>query len=253
MVSSEFPLNQHPYWVAGHSHIEGDNIILDKESAEEYSIVHSERRPALLADLANLRGCEPRDVVGFVGRHGLLWHGPEELRGGTCLELLSDWRHEVYHLRLTIHFWLLLKLAQETGTAQPVRNFLRRLREPDIDHFYAPIPDNDEDCLETVSLLLAERITDGMKGCSWTLVAECTLAREGVPEVGATDFAFGEDPPSLVAAAYVQVATRIANKVAFCECEGCGTLFTPGHSSQKFCNPRCNARMRKARQRAKED
>jgi len=251
MVSFEFPLNQHPDWVRGHAHIEGDNIVLDKESAEEYSILHSGHRPTLLADLTNLRGCEPRDVRGFVSRHGLLRHGPKDLRSGTCQELLSDWRHEVNHLRLSIYFWLSLKLAQETGTAQPVRNFLRRLRDPDIDLFYAPIPDNDQDCLETVSALLAERITDGMKGCSWTLIAECTLAREGVPEGGATDFAFGEDPPSLVAAAYVQLASLIANKSPFRECEGCGKLFTPQHGSQKFCGKRCGNRVRKARQRGK--
>ena len=143
-----------------------------------------------------------------------------------------------------------LKLAQEVGTAKPVRNLLRRLR--DMDFFYAPISDNDVECLEWVSLLIAERITRGLEDCNWTLVAECTLAREGVQEGGAGDFVFGEDPQNLVAAAYAQLASLIANKVAFSECKGCGKLFTSEHGSMKFCSKRCGNRVRKARQRAKE-
>ena len=101
-------------------------------------------------------------------------------------------------------------------------------------------------------MLLAERITREMEGCSWTLVSACSLSRDGVKVGGPTEFLFGEDPPNLVAAACAQLATLIAKKVSFTKCEGCGKLFTPKHASQKYCGKRCSDRVRKAKQRAKE-
>jgi len=250
MISASFPLRQHPKWVRGIAHIEDDAIVLDKASAEEYSILQSEYRPSLLMDLTGLRDCKPEDVLRFVRRHGLLWHGPRDLESGECREYLRDWRLHVGNLWLTTRLYLSLRVAQEAGTAKPLRAFLRGLRAMDL--FYALIPDNDQECLETVSVLIAERTSSGMEGCNWTLIAECTLAREGVQEGDAGDFAFGDDPQNLVAAAYAQLAEVMANKIPFRECEGCGKLFPPKHGSQTYCDSRCNARVRKARQRAKE-
>jgi len=65
-------------------------------------------------------------------------------------------------------------------------------------------------------------------------------------------FLLGDDSPNLEAAAYAQLATLIANKVPFHECEGCETMFTPTHGRQRYCTPQCSKRTRKARQRAKE-
>jgi hypothetical protein len=252
VVSAAFPLRQHPEWVKGIAHIDGDEIVLDEETADSYLTDESEDRHLLLMDLTTLRDCEPEDVVRFVLRHGLLWHGPKDIGSGECRESLDEWRVAVGHLWLTIGLYLTLNTGWEAGTARPVRSFLRRLRDPDIDLFYARIPDNDRECLETVSVLLAERITRGMEGCSWTLIAACTLSREGVKEGGPTDFLFGEDPPNLVAAAYAQLASLIANKVPFNECEGCEKLFTPKHGRQRYCSKRCSNRVRKARERAKQ-
>lgn len=71
-------------------------------------------------------------------------------------------------------------------------------------------------------------------------------------EGGPNDFLFGEDPPNLVAAAYAQLASLIASKIPFNECEGGGKLFTAKHGSQTYCGKRCGDRVRKAKQRAKE-
>jgi predicted nucleic acid-binding Zn ribbon protein len=136
------------------------------------------------------------------------------------------------------------------GTEGPSHALLQMLR--DLDIFYAPIPDNDRKCLETVSLLLAERITRGVEGCSGTLVAACSLSRRGVKEGGPMEFFFGEDPPNLIAAGYTQFASLIANKVPFEQCEGCGTLFTPKHGKQRYCSKQCSDRTRQRRRRPKE-
>ena len=217
---------------------------------EKYLIDESEHRPDLLMDLTALRECEPQDVVRFVRRHGLLWHGLDDLGSGECRRSLTDWQAEVAHLWTTVGFYLTLNTAWEAGTAKSARDYLRNLRALNI--FREVIPDNDRECLEWVSVLLAERITRGMEGCNWTLVSACSLSREGVKEGGPTDLLLGEDPSNLVAAAYAQLATLIANKVSFTKCEGCGKLFTPKHGSRKYCGKRCSDRVRKARQRSKE-
>lgn len=249
MVSAEFPLRQHPQWMKGPARIEDDEIVLETEAAETYVLSESEHRERLLMDLAALRDCETRDVVRFVGRHGLLWHGPKDI-GGECRESLIEWRGAVRHLWVTVGLYLTLDLAEEVGEARPVRKYLQDLRG--LGFFHARISDNDRECKETASVVLAERITGGMEGCSWTLVAACTLSREGIKEGGPMDFLFGEDPPSLVSAAYAQFASLIVNRVPFSECEGCGVLFIPEHGSQRYCSKRCSNRARKAKQRARE-
>jgi predicted nucleic acid-binding Zn ribbon protein len=252
MGTDAFRLRQHPEWVRGPAYVEGDEIILYEAAAERYFTDESEHRQRLLMNLIELRDCEPQDVVSFVYHHGLLWHGPEQLGSGECRESLTEWRVAVGNLWVTIGLYLTLNGAWEAGTAKPVREYLKRLRDPDIDLFYERIPDNDRQCLEAASTLLAERITRGMEGCSWTLVAACSLWREGVQEGGPMDFLLGDDPPDLVAAAYAQLAQRLAKKAPFEECEGCGKTFTPEHGRQRYCSKRCNNRARKARQRARE-
>jgi hypothetical protein len=83
-------------------------------------------------------------------------------------------------------------------------------------------------------------------------VAACTSPSENEDESGPTDFFFRDNPHSLEAAAYAQLATLIVNRVPFARCEGCGVLFNPKHGNQTHCTPTCNDRARKARQRAKE-
>jgi predicted nucleic acid-binding Zn ribbon protein len=249
MVTAAFDLRQHPKWMRGPARVDGDEIVLEDKAAEIYLIDELEHRQRLLVDLIDLRDCDPQGAVTFLRRRGLLWHGPKDLGSGECRESLADWRGDVRHLWVTVGLYLTLKVADEVGRAKPARDYLRNLRALNI--FGGLIPDNDRECLEAVSVLLAERITRGMEGCSWTLVAACTLAREGVKEGGPHDFLFGEDPPNLVAAAYAQLASLIVNKIPFKQCAGCGSVFTPKHGRQRYCGKRCSERTRKARQRAK--
>jgi len=250
MVSAAFPLRQHPKWTRGPAHVSGNEIVLDEKAAETFLIDESEDRQRLLSDLIALRECKPEDTIGFVARHGMLWHGPEDIGSGACRESLAEWRADITHLWVTAGLYWTMKLSEEVGTAKPARDYLRDLRA--LNFFRAPIPDNDQACLETISVLLAERITRGMEGCSWTLVAACTLSREGAKEGDATDFLMGEDPPNLISAAYAQFASLVASKASIKKCNGCGVLFTPEHGSRRYCSKRCGDRSRKARQRAKE-
>jgi predicted nucleic acid-binding Zn ribbon protein len=217
---------------------------LDEKVAERYLTDESEHREQLLQDLTALSGREPQGAVNFVSRHGLLWHGPEDLGSGECRESLLEWR------KVATDLLILIGLYMNLDNAESMRRYLRTLR--DVDIFWAPIPGDDQLCLEYASIELARGITEGLHGCSWTLTAACTLKRDGVKVGGPEDFLFGEDSPNLVAAAYAQLASVIVNKFPFSECEGCGKLFTPEHGRQRYCSKRCSNRMRKARERAKK-
>jgi hypothetical protein len=243
MAADAISLKQYPMWVRGQAHIDGDEIILDEETAERYLIDESEHRKQLLQDVTALSDYDPRGAVNFVRRHGLLWHGPEHLGSAECRESLTYWRVAAWDLRILVCLYIHLE------DAESMRKYLRTLRDAGI--FWAPIPDDNQLCLEYASIELAGGITEGLNGCSWTLTAACTLKRDGVKVGGPTDFLFGDDPPNLVAGAYAQLASGIVNKISFNECEGCGTLFTPEHGGQRYCSKRCNNRVRKARQRAK--
>ena len=227
----------------GSATIDGDDVVLDSKSAEKYLRDKSEHREQLLPDLVALIEPDARSTVGFVERHGLLRHGPEHLGDDECRESLSDWQAAALNLRMLIELYVCL------DDADSMRTFLRRLR--DIGRFRGPIPDDNQQCLAYVSGELARDITRGLQGCSWTITAACTLATDGKKVGGPRDFFLGDDSPNLEAAAYAQLATLIANKAPFHDCEGCGTMFTPDHGRQRYCTPQCNARARKARQRAK--
>jgi predicted nucleic acid-binding Zn ribbon protein len=244
MATDAISLKQYPEWVRGPAHIDGDEVVLNEEAAEKYLVDESEHREQLLHDLTALSEYDPQGVVNFVRRHGLLWHGPEHLGGGECRESLTYWQAAAWDLRILIGLYIRLQ------DAESMRKYLRSLRDGKI--FWTPIPDDNQLCLEYASIELARGITQGLEGCSWTLTAGCTLKRDGVKVGGPTDFLFGDDPPNLEAAAYAQLASRIVNKAPFNECEGCGTLFTPEHGSQRYCSQRCGNRARKARQRARE-
>jgi hypothetical protein len=243
MGTDPINLKQYRGWARGAARIEGDEIVLDEEVAEEYFRDESDHWNQLLPDFAALRADDPQSAVGFASRHGLLWHGPEHLGSGECRESLLDWRIAATALNVFIGLYINLE------DADLMRNYLSGLRADGM--FWQRIPDDDRLCLEFASAELAGGITRGLQGCSWTITAACTLTTDGRKAGGSRDFLLGDDSPNLEAAAYAQFATLIANKAPFHECEGCGIMFSPDHGRQRYCTLQCNARVRKARQRAK--
>ena len=235
---------QYREWMRGPAGVEGDSIVLDGKSAEKYLRDESEHGEQLLHDLVALSEPSPQDVLTFVGRHGLLWHGPKYVGDEECREFLTYWRAAAWDLRILIDLYIRL------DDAEAMRGYLRALRDAGL--FWAPIPDDDVQCLENASIEIARQVTEVLQGCSWTLTAACTLKRNGKKEGGPTEFRFGDDSPNLVKAAYAQFASMIVNKAPFYECEGCGRFFPVEHGNQRYCETSCSVRTRKARQRAKE-
>src|SRR5215210_7632252 len=137
-----------PTWVRGPARIDGEDIVLDGGVVEEYPVSDPEDGPSLLLDLGNLGnlgkivgadepGARMDDTVrvkntgralDFVERHGLLWHGPTQVRMGQVRESLKDWYWAGLYFSFSTMMYLNLRRSREEGTAEPVRFYLRMLR-----------------------------------------------------------------------------------------------------------------------------
>jgi hypothetical protein len=238
--------------------VDGNDIVLRREDAEDYAFFEQDRLDKLVLDVAGLRNIgtladperlDPQPALAFVRRHGLLWHGPEQLASGECREPLRSLYFEGEELTLSIGLYMLLRESLNTSSAQPLKQYLWLLRDMRV--FFGAMPQDSEELLRGISIKLAERISSGMEGCQQTFLAACSLERGGV-EVGPPgDFLWGVDPPNLVAAAYNQFASLIVTKARFKGCPGCGLFFRAEHGNQIYCSSSCSDRARKRKQRAK--
>jgi hypothetical protein len=239
-----------PKWVSGPARIDGDEIVLEPNKARLYSAFEPEHLPELLTDLAALRDFKLQDPVDFARRHGLLWHGPDQVHKGECRESLRWWRAVGTYLTMTIHLSMALKQGLDEKSAGPVRAFLWAYRDARL--FKDKIPDDTDELLEYASIQLAEMITRGLADCKETLVAACSLLRDGKKRGPAGDFRRVIEPSDLVGAAYKHLATVIVRKEEFRECKGCGRWFQPDHGRQWHHTKECgrNKRQRNFRARA---
>jgi hypothetical protein len=247
MATKSIGLRQYPVWVRGPAHIDGDEIVLNVEEARPFDAFEPEHYQTLLPDLAALHDPKLQDPVAFVRRHGLLWHGPNEVDKGECRESLRDWSIEGLELHITILLYVALNEGIDAHSGEPVRRFLRSLR--DIGVVWGRLPDDEGECLESASIHLAERITRVLEGCNQTFVAACSLVRDGKKVGPAGDFRFSIDPPNLVGAAYNELASLIVTRAEFRECVGCGRLFQPDHGRQIHHTKSCGNRKRQHKHR----
>jgi ribosomal protein S27AE len=113
------------------------------------------------------------------------------------------------------------------------------------------MPQDPEELLNGLSIILAERINNGMAGCQQTFLAACGLERDGVRVGPPGDFRYSVDATSLLAAAYSQLASLIVTKARFKGCPGCGQVFRAEHGNRMYCTSTCSDRARKRKQRAR--
>jgi hypothetical protein len=176
---------------------------------------------------------DTRDVLSFVGRNGLLWHGAEDLGTGRCREPLDEWRQESRILAVLMNLYADLKDSIETGSALPLRRTL-----VDFTELFqaAPTEPDDHALMEQASVYLAEAVTTKLEGCQMGLTSSALL---DVRPRGPGIFLLSQRPPNLMAAAYVQFAQAIANRAPVEECLGCGKMFIPESGKQKYCTKSC--------------
>lgn len=249
---------QRPVWARGTAFEDGGDIVLRRENAEDYAFYEQDRLERLLLDLAGLRNMgsladpsqlNPGPALAFARRHGLLWHGPEQLEEGDCRESLASWFFESEELAISIALYMSVRECVGAGSTKPLRQYLQLQR--DLGVFWGIMPKDSEELLKGMSIILAERVNNGMKGCQQTFLAACGLMRDGAEVGPAGDFRYSVDPANLVAAAYHEFAALMVTKARFKGCPGCGQVFRAEHGNRTYCSEGCSDRTRKRRQRAK--
>lgn len=261
---------QPPTWTRGPARIKGDEIVLDRKRAKPYALFE-EPPGQLLIDMAKLhslgsivnrrvinkRPMNRRYAEDFAQRHGLLWHQPNE-DSGSCRESWRSWLLTGHELSVSIALYTKLSEAMATGSVESLeslKSFLRGYR--DLGNAFGSMPEPDEKLLEHISILLADRVTKGLEGCTPTIIAACSLKRGGKKAGPAGEFFACIRPSNLVTVAYNEFVTLVESKALFRECPGCGNFWRwkPGvhHRDRAYCeDPGCYDRTRKRKQRAKK-
>jgi hypothetical protein len=225
---------QYPLWARGPARISGEEVILDENRAEPYYMYEP---VGLFSDLAYLavrhEHGDFRDILAFVRRYGLLWHGAEDLGTGGCREKLSDWWRESTTLEILLKLHMGLQEYVKNGSAGPLRKTMTDLFEEFKSGQAAP---NDETLAEQVSIYLAEQMTGKLEGCTLGITSSMGL---DVKPKGPGIFLLAQNPPNLATAACAQLALRVVNSVPLARCPGCGRVFEVTSGKQKYHSPSC--------------
>ena len=198
----------------------------------------------LLSDLLGLWGTQKsrlkleREVLDFVLRHGLLWHGPEQVGSGDCREPLKKVLESSLKIGEAALLHARLREAVESGSTAPLKNFQPVVNWED----FLEKASDDNEYLSQASAWLAELVNLGMRGSQRLTTAACTLTQsesDRSPVAGPGVFVFMVGPPTLEAAAYVHFANNIEAQIEMNECIGCGRPFQPKSGKQKYCSESC--------------
>lgn len=224
------PISQ--YWVRGPSYIDPASIevVLYEDRADTSYIDDGE---GLLFDLAGLGdGDKMQNVVAFVRRYGLLWHGPEDLGSGKCRESLEDWFEAVGTLRFTMALYKSIREYEHSGTGDPIHALGLELALPEEITKEA----TEVDYLATAGAVVSNLVTAGLWDCKPAVTFE-SERRAGGRMSG--NFLFSFLPSGLLGAAYSELAMLIGTHAEIKECPGCGRLFTPESGKQKYHSKSC--------------
>lgn len=234
---------QHPQWAKGPARVERGYVVLDEARATSYYIFEPHDLLFDLLDVYRPNNLDPRDVTRFVRRYGLLYHGEAALGTGQCRESLSRWYDELASLNMLAQLYIDLVESVKSGPTQRMRQTFALMAA------HGPSEPTDQECLQAVSVFLAEEITEGMRDTKAGLVSTCRL---DVQPKGPTTFLLSQLPQTLVAAAYSQFAFLTANKASVSTCPGCGRLFVPTSRRQKYHQPSCASTSRWRRWKSRQ-
>ncbi len=235
---------QYPQWARGPARVENGYVVLDEDRATPYYMFEPQD---LLFDLLAIyrpNSLDDADVIAFVRRYGLLYHGETELGSGECRESLGEWYDDLVDLNLVARLYIDLIESKRSTPTESMREVFSLMATPSDN----PEP-SDEELLGAVSIALAECITEGMQETKAGLVS--TYALDTQPR-GPTTFLLSQLPPNLLAAAYSQFAFLIANKVPVSTCPGCGRLFPKQSKRQLYCTKSCASTSRWRRYRDRQ-
>jgi len=223
-----------PQWLRGPAVIDGDHVVLEERQRETYQPhVHPYE---LLLDLA---GVDSRhDILGFVRKHGLLWHGPD---ADEHRESLEDWAVATGWLR-----WTLLLYADLGDFVDGDESRFDAVRTNELVRVFAggEPPVYRDELKHLASEAVSHAITAGLGEVRVNVVA---ASETSYTESRPGEFSFLFDPANLLGHAYAEAAHLIVQRAPLTQCPECGRLFAVEHGRQKFCTPTCAGRARQRR------
>jgi hypothetical protein len=237
--------DQPPRLVGGSARIvngsEPATVLLTSEQARERLIGPD---VALLSDLARVRSAN--DVLAFVGRYGMLRHGPEHA-SEPIREPLEAWLHEAQQLQANLNLARLLMRGVKRGDHEAVDDLRLRLEallQPE--HRGKP----DHDLLAIASSVLAHVVNDRLRaeGVGQAIDADVDIRAGGEPGVF---YLAARSAGGALPFAYWQFARLLVGRAPLRLCEECGRVFMPTHGRQRFHDRQCAERAR-WRRRTKE-
>jgi len=244
---------QFPLWARGPAKVIGDEVVLDESRAEEYPMAVTADSKDLVLQLAHMAADwdnrDPRDIVTFVRRNGLLWHGARDLGTGECRESLSKWWEEARLIAVLLSLYNDVVRATANSPTQYLREALGELvgfygAELDADD-----EDGDEELAEVASWFLAEALTERLENCRVGVTSSLVL---GLKIREPDYFLRAINPPDLLTAAYVALSDIIVNHAPMKECPGCGRMFVQESGKQKYCTKSCASTSRWRRWKASQ-
>lgn len=249
MVGMSFCTRGPGEWVRGPARIVGDEIVLDDGRAERYTLRESKELPL---DLAMLNVGKPEDIKAFVRRHGMLWHGPDELDQAPrdMRESVRDWARTAAELGNTINFYIDLRAAERDMSWTPLRNSASPLFALTFRGILAEFEQPTwtyEDYVGAASKLLAAWLDAKLQKSNLGVVA---ASEEGIQRHGG-QLLLGYYPSDLEIAAYTELAMLIINQQELKMCQGCDRWFAPKSGKQRYHDPSCSTNRRQKRHRQK--
>jgi hypothetical protein len=250
-----------PVWARGRARVENGQIILDEARAEEYGFENPEASERMAFDLAALsrhQGDEnlgdEKQVVSFVRRYGLLWHGADDLGSGECRESVQDWWVETGRLNFVGFFYQTLMESNRGGSAKPIQELIRRSGGIGFPSLSPSSKDFDQAYIWAASLILRDMINDGLNAGPNEIPPSRTGKQRcwwGLATVGPGEFRLAQYPPDLLSRAYAAFSVLIGNRVETRSCRVCGKLFRPKTRRSVACEEHVDT-YRSQRWRAKQ-
>lgn len=238
-------------WMKGEARINGEYVELDSSHAKGYSFGGAEASRRMAFDLAALPWPDPTDrdafagkVKAFVRKHGLLRYGADYKNTGLLKEPLDEWLGHALTLGYLGNIYLAIRKSLDSKSAEPVRNALREYGQG-IPHVSFNDPGYDERYIHEATWWLAHTLNAGMHA------SESGQYRWGISAEGPGDLHLAQCPPDLQSHAYATFAVLMVSKAPMKTCPGCGRLFSPRDSRQKWHAPGCGSTKRGQERRAR--
>lgn len=221
-----------PVWARGRARVENEEIILDEARAEKYGFENPEASELMAFDLAvlSLHPGDKKEVVSFVGRYGLLWHGADDLGIGECRESLQDWWAESARLYLVGLFHDALMKSKRNKSARPIQDLIRRYGGIGFPSLSPSSDDFDQAYIGAASVILQDMINEGLNAGPNEIPPSSTGKRRcwwGLQAVGSGEFRLAQYPPDLLSRAYSAFSVLIAGNVETRFCRVCRKQFRP--------------------------